>query len=58
MADVDSARAALYDAIETAAKELKENMSEYSAAPALRELAWAWRALAGGTQPGTSVVEK
>ncbi|WP_434315851.1 hypothetical protein [Leifsonia sp. P73] len=58
MATVDSTREALYDAIEDAAKHLKEEVGPSQAAPALRELAWAWRALVGGTQPGVSVIEK
>lgn len=57
MADQHTSRAALYAAIEKATGEVN-NYDATVAAPALRELAYAWRALVGGTQPGASVVVK
>lgn len=58
MADSTEAREALYDAITKMAKQLEEDGNPYSAAEPLRDLAWGWRALVGGTQPGVSVIEK
>lgn len=58
MASVDDAREALYAAIKEAADDLRKDANAYSSAGALRDLAWAWRAVTGGPQPGVSVIEK
>lgn len=57
MATNETARAALYETIETLAKELSEDKNAYSGASAVRDLAIAWRAVVGGQQPGSIVVE-
>ena len=54
MADISSSKAALYGAISDALDEAKDWPLPARAA-ALRELAWAWRALTGGQQPGGTV---
>lgn len=56
MADQDGARTAIFDSIEDAATSLKK-FNAQAAAPALRDLAYAWRALVGGTQPGSVVIK-
>jgi hypothetical protein len=57
-ADSNDSRAALYAAIEEAAKDTNGKYEPQSASRILLELSYAWRALYGGAQPGSSVVEK
>lgn len=58
MATQREAEQALFDAIEKQAKAAGGGSNYATASVALRELAYAWRALVGGTQPGASVVVK
>ena len=57
MASFDDARDAVLDAIVGAAKAL-EQTGPGVRAQGVRELAWAFRAIKGGAQPGASIVDK
>ena len=56
MADMESARNALFDAIESAAGDAAKHSGGTRSAM-IRDAAIAWRALVGGQQPGSVVVE-
>ena len=58
MASQQQAKDAIFTSIESTAKNLLTEYSSREAAPGLRDLAYAWRALAGGSQPGSVSVEK
>ncbi|HEY0889358.1 MAG TPA: hypothetical protein VGE38_07095 [Nocardioides sp.] len=57
MASQSEAREAIYDAVATMTKKAVEHGGP-SGAAMLRDAAIAWRAAAGGQQPGSSVVQK
>jgi hypothetical protein len=54
----DEARAAVYEEITRVAGNVSKINSTMGQAQAVRELATAFRALTGGPQPGSVVVEK
>lgn len=57
MADSKTAAEALYEAIETMAKQVDDNYSGTMASTIIRDLAIAYRAVKGGAQPGNVFIE-
>jgi hypothetical protein len=55
--EADEARAALYRAIQNVAETAADYGGE-TAGAMLRDAALAWRALTGGTQPGSIIIQK
>ena len=55
--EAEATRQALYAAIQDVAERAK-NQNTGVAAAALRDMSLAWRALYGGTQPGSIIIDK